>query len=109
MARLSEVLSDQADGYPFSESSITTTCLECDTEQTLDEATFDDSRRAESKYLCRDCGGIILIVSAPEPIRWEGRGYLLGKWVLRNPRDVVVTETHTGRPLRFVASPYAMD
>lgn len=109
MPRASEVLSDQADGYAFAESAIRTTCDSCGRIQTLDEATFDASKRVESKYLCSGCLNVILILSRPEKVRWEGRGYLLGEWVLRNPQDVVVTKTHTGRPIRFSASPYALD
>lgn len=106
MPRASEVLSDQADGYLFSESAISTTCLACERLQTLDEAIFDASNKVESNYLCFGCLNTILIVSAPESR--DARGYLLGNWVLRNPNDIIVNKTHTGRAIRFVASPHAL-
>ncbi len=77
--------------------------------KTLEEAVYDPSNSVVSRYLCSNCLGVILIIARPESIRWEGRGYLLGDWLLRNPQDVVVDKTHTGRPIRFTASPYALD
>lgn len=107
--RATELFSDQADGYPFTEAAIRTTCPSCEREQSLDEAVFDDSDEWECKYLCSGCLSTLLVISTPVPVLWEGRGYLLGDWQLRNPRDVVVEPTHTGRPIRFGASPHALD
>lgn len=103
------MLSDQANGYPFTEATIRTTCPSCERAHTLDEAIFDDSDKWESKYLCAGCLDPILIVSTPGVVLWEGRGYWLGDWVIRNPRDVVVGQTPSSRPIRFVASPHALD
>lgn len=110
MPRFSEVLSGEADGYPFRESSIETSCPTCDRIQNLDEAIFDDSTSLESRYLCGNCLDPILAISVKEAgAGWEGRGYELGKWLMRNPRELVIQQTHTGRPIRFIACPRAFD
>lgn len=109
MPRLSVVLSDQADGHPFKETHIATTCQSCERAQGLDDAIFDCTKPSESKYLCAGCLEPVLILSESESGSWKDRGYELGDWVLRNPRDVVVDETHTGRPLRFVGVAGALD
>ena len=49
----------------------------------------------------------ILIIGEPGTIPWPGRGYRLDKFVLRNPRDLLLHMSN-GAVVKFPASPAAL-
>jgi hypothetical protein len=95
---------------PVRESDIWTSCPSCAQTVRLNEAVIvDRSDPLEVIHSCAEGCGPILIVGTPVVVAWEGRGYRLGDWVIRNPRDLLAQ----GRGMRGVvvipASPHALD
>jgi hypothetical protein len=92
------------------EGHLFTTCPECKTEQSLAEAgiVYEDDG-LETLYLCKIGCGTILIVSTPGVIPWEGRGYRIGDWVIRNPRDLYLRQAGLTAAIQLPASPHALD
>ncbi len=91
------------------ESEIQTTCPVCQTKQRLHKATVDQSDPLETTYRCRSGCGPILIVSTPGVVPWEGRGYRLNDWMLRNPTDVTMHPLTATGVVLIPASPHALD
>lgn len=92
------------------EEHLFTTCPECNTEQSLAEAgiVYEDDG-LETLYLCKIGCGTILIVGRPEDVPWEGRGYRIGDWVIRNPRDLYLRQAGLTAAIQLPASPHALD
>jgi hypothetical protein len=92
------------------ESHLFTHCPECGTEQSLAEAAIvDEDGGLETLYLCKVGCGTLLIVSTPGVVPWEGRGYRLGDWVIRNPQDLLLRQPALAAPILMPASPDALD
>ncbi len=51
----------------------------------------------------------MLIVSTPGTVPWEGRGYRLGDWMIRNPTDLYYKGRTMGGAVLWPASPHALD
>jgi hypothetical protein len=96
---------------PPKETDLETTCPACGTTQRLDEATLETAEdKLETVYRCRTGdGAAILVVSTPGAVPWEGRGYRLGNWVIRNPSDLYIHISHAPPPVHMPASPHALD
>ena len=96
---------------PPGETDLETTCPECGTSQRLAEATPETAEDGlETTYRCRTGdGSAILIVSTPGVVPWEGRGYQLGDWVIRNPSDLYIHVSHAPPPILIPASAHALD
>lgn len=79
------------DGYRLAtDAEMRTSCPACNHEQSLAEAAL---RRGEefSEYVCVNGCQVILIIGKPgDDGPWQGRGYRLGDFVIRNARDVIV-------------------
>jgi hypothetical protein len=88
MPLASEILASHEDLPPLREDNIVTTCRVCGTLQSLDRATLDQADPLETVYRCLNGCEPILIVTTPGVVPWEGRGYRLGDWVIRNPGDL---------------------
>lgn len=86
-----------------------TSCPECAAEQAVAEATFDESDTLEAVYTCREGCGPILIVSTPGVVPWEGRGYRMGDWMIRNPKDLFIRPAGRLNVVVLPASPHALD
>lgn len=93
MPRVEEILvwgglKVQRGGQPPGDAVIVTTCGSCGAEQALAEAEFSEGAD-ESVYTCKNgCQPIAIVGPCAKP--WPGRGYRLGKFMLRNPADVVL-------------------
>lgn len=111
MPRASEIMPGPTNGPPLREEHLRTSCVECLALQTLDQATVDETDPLETIYRCRNgCEKPILIVGNPGVAPWEGRGYRLGDWVIRNPSDVLVQWEGVKSPsVALPASPHALD
>ncbi len=95
---------------PPGEDDLSTACPTCGTSQTLAEAnpvTAEDG--LETVYRCRNDCGPILIVSTPGVVSWEGRGFRIGEWMLRNPSDLFMRVRGARDPVLMPASPHALD
>jgi predicted RNA-binding Zn-ribbon protein involved in translation (DUF1610 family) len=91
------------------EADMWTDCPACGATVHLNDATVDQTDPLEVTYSCPECGEVMLIVSTPGVTAWEGRGYRMGDWMIRNPSDLY----HQGRtmvgPALYPASPHALD
>jgi hypothetical protein len=70
------------------DSQIETACQTCHDTQMLSEAQVEESGD-ETVYTCKNGCQPILVISVPGDEPWEGRGYRMGDWVLRNPDDLI--------------------
>lgn len=90
-------------GYRLgTDAEIQTSCPACSHEQTLAQATL---RRGEefSEYVCVNGCQVILIIGRPgDDGPWQGRGYRLENFVIRNARDVIVPRI----PSNHLIAPY---
>jgi hypothetical protein len=71
------------------DAEMRTSCPSCNHHQSLADATL---RRGDeySEYVCVNGCQVILIIGRPGESPWEGRGYRLGDYVIRNAKDVIV-------------------
>ena len=111
MPLASEVLNKRATnrGAAAREQDIWTTCRRCGKTVRLNAATVDTSDPLEVTYSCPVGCGPILIVSSPGVVPWEGRGYRLGDWMLRNPSDLFCQGRGMSPAAKIPASPHALD
>src|SRR5215204_2980810 len=94
---------------PPTEDLLETTCPRCEARQALRDATVEAKEELETVYRCHACGAVLLIVSTPGVVPWQGRGYRLGDWMLRNPTDLYMFSTGRVGGVRIPASPHALD
>ena len=108
MPLVSEILTTER---RVSDSDLRTTCPICQRETRLDLALLDDRDPLETIYGCPSdgCDGIVLIVSTPGVVPWEGRGYRLGEWMIRNPGDLYMQTPEMPSAVLMNASPHALD
>ena len=102
MPRVSEIVGRT--DPPMTDEHVTTTCPTCGRAQELASATYDDSDPVEAVYGC----GPILIVSRPGVTVWEGRGYVMDAWIIRNPTDLLLRPPGKAQGLVMPASPDAL-
>ena len=86
-----------------------TTCAGCGTLLTLDQAEVDMTDPLEVIYSCPNGCGPVMVVGVAPPIRWEERGHVIGKWIIRNPFDVTFHPRGAGSGILIPASPAALD
>jgi hypothetical protein len=108
MPRAAVVLSQSVRGAGLAEADIRTNCPSCGLAQRLDEALYIDEDPYESYYRCASCMEPVLIVSTPSVVPWEGRGYQVGSWVIRNPSDVYYREAAFSDEHKIPAAPDAL-
>ena len=113
MPLLSEVLAGMGEQFRralnISDDDCRTKCPKCGTLQSVGQATVDQTDPMETTYRCREgCGGILLIIATPELLPWEGRGYRIGAWVIRNPEDLTLTHKGMPREVLIPKSPEAL-
>ena len=113
MPLVSEVLNVKAtaDQAPALEHEMWTDCHLCNTTIRLGKARVDQTDPWETIYRCPDdgCGATILIVSTPGVVEWEGRGYRLDDWVIRNPSDLYYRPRGAQTSVKFSARIHALD
>ncbi len=91
------------------ESDFTTKCPTCERSQRLDETSVERTEQHDVTYSCMFGCGPILMVSVPGVAAWQGRGYRLGDWVVRNPTDLFFQPPGAHVPVKLPASPTALD
>jgi hypothetical protein len=85
---LSQLIAQANDARTF-DSMIWTSCSFCDRNQRLSEATVDQTDDLETVYFCVDgCGPLLIVSARTEPEPPLKKGYRLGLWMIRNPRDI---------------------
>ncbi len=94
----------QPNGQEVKDAMITTNCPTCGEEQLLSEASIS-LMGDETVYECKNGCQIIAVVSRPGIEAWQGRGYRLNDYVVRNARDMVL---NIGRGVLMPASPAAL-
>jgi hypothetical protein len=111
MPLVSGVLNAKATkGSPIArEMDMWTDCLGCGTTIRLHKAKVDQTDPLETTYRCPECDEVILIVGTPGVVPWEGRGWRMGDWVIRNPRDLHYQGPKIGAPVLMSARPHALD
>jgi len=91
LARVEDVLVGQLKApqgtYLPTDKEIYTTCLTCNTQQTLSQAQIVREGQ-KTVYICQHGCQDIVIVGEPGDVPWEGRGYRLGEHVIRNAQDL---------------------
>ena len=91
-------------GQKVKDAMITTSCPTCGEEQLLSEAKIS-LIGDETVYECKNGCQIIAVVGRPGFEAWQGRGYRLNNYVVRNARDMVL---NIGRGVLIPASPAAL-
>lgn len=97
-------------GHSFAEHEFWTDCHECGEKIHLNESNLDESDPLETVYRCprTQCNSVILIVSTPGVVPWEGRGYRIGEWLIRNPRDLFLQRQGAKGIVQMPASPNSL-
>jgi len=94
-------------GQRVRDSMMETCCPTCDTTQLLSEAPIR-LMGEETTYNCKNGCQIILVVGRPGSQAWQGRGYRLKNYVIRNTRDLFVKIDPQGPAVLIPASPAAL-
>jgi hypothetical protein len=89
------------------DSIIETSCPTCGTTQFLSEAPIS-LRGDETIYECKNGCQIILVIGRPRTQAWQGRGYRLKDFVIRNARDLFLRLNPQGPAVLIPASPSAL-
>jgi hypothetical protein len=108
MPKVCDVMPVAAGGQPLTDDQMHTSCPGCGLSQSLDQATLNETDPLETIYCCMGCQAPILIVSTPGVVPWQGRGYRLGDWSIRNPNDLHVLQSGSAEVL-LPASANALD
>jgi hypothetical protein len=90
---------------PITDDVCWTTCPTCARRQTLAEAVVSREEKT-TVYVCASGCQKILVIGSPESTSWPGRGYRLGKHVLRNSADLFVEVGASG--IKLPASPASL-
>jgi hypothetical protein len=106
---LSEVLSDFPNPVRVEESDCWTSCPTCGQVQAASLAGVDRSESLVTTYICTKGCGPILIISTPGVVPWEGRGYRVGDWMIRNPTDLFFRPRGAERDVLIPASLAALE
>lgn len=83
------------------DSEIYTFCPICEKRQSLGEARIARGG-GETLYMCMEGCQPIVAVGLPDSGPWEGRGYRIGPYILKNAEDLFIPVTGTGN---FIALP----
>lgn len=95
------------DGKKVRDFMAETSCPTCGTTQILSDAQTR-LKGDETTYECKNGCQIILVVGRPRMHAWEGRGYRLKNYVIRNARDLFVKINPKGPVLLIPASSAAL-
>jgi hypothetical protein len=88
---LSDLLNRNLDNIATSEALCSTACPTCGAQQTLAKAAIDQSDDLETIYTCLEgCGRILVVSARTEPEAPLQKGYRMGLWMIRNPKDLFV-------------------
>jgi|SRR5690349_16011453 len=90
-----------------SDADMRTACPTCGLSQSLGDAQV---RRdgLDTIYQCRNGCQTIVVVSSPESDSWQGAGYRLGDFVIRNAKDIYLPLIGGDGEVRIPASPAAL-
>lgn len=89
LIRAQEVLASLKVETPIRDEHIEATCPSCGTAQRLSESEIHRDGH-ETCYRCLNGCQDIMRIGAPESSPWEGRGYRIGAYVLRNAGDAFI-------------------
>jgi hypothetical protein len=108
---VAEVLARQSimppSGRAIRDADIRTICPACNTSQRLSEAPLSIDGE-ETCYTCKNGCQPIVVVGKPGLTAWEGRGYRLGDFVIRNVRDLMVQTEDVAVPMVLPARTAAL-
>lgn len=88
----------------INDSIMTTSCPTCGENQLLSDATIK-LLGDETTYECKNGCQTIVVVGRPSNEAWQGRGYRLNDYVIRNTRDIIL---NIGSGVIIPASPSAL-
>jgi len=94
-------------GQKVKDSMMETSCPSCGEQQLLSEARIH-LVGDETAYECKNGCQIIAVVGKPGTEAWQGRGYRLKDYVIRNTRDIVLNINPDGPGVLIPASPAAL-
>lgn len=94
-------------GQKVRDSMIETSCPTCKTTQLLSEAPIK-LKGDETTYECKNGCQVILVVGRPRAQAWQGRGYRLKDYVIRNARDLFLKVNPNGPAVLIPESPSAL-
>jgi hypothetical protein len=94
-------------GQAIEDSDIRTVCPACETSQLLSEAPLSLDGE-ETCYFCKNGCQPLVVVGRPGIVAWEGRGYRLGEFVIRNVRDLIVGTADMAVPMVLSARTAAL-
>ena len=89
------------------DEELLTSCPTCNEDQFLNEGSVSRVED-ETVYECKNGCQAIVIVGKPGDSPWEGRGYRLDEYVIRNATDIWMPVLGTGRTVFIPASPAAL-
>ncbi len=96
------------DAFPdFTTTNATTKCPSCGTRQNLSETPIIMENN-DTLYICKNGCQPVVVIGRPGITAWPGRGYRIGKHVIRNPSDLVIKTLGIGCPLVIKASKAAL-
>ena len=108
---VADVLARQNIGRPggraIQDSDIRTVCPACNESQLLSEAPLSLDGE-ETCYYCKNGCQPIVVIGKPGIVSWEGRGYRLGDFVIRNVRDLAVKSADMAVPMLLPARTAAL-
>lgn len=94
-------------GFEIKNKHFTTECPTCGIKQTLDECKVYKTE-LETVYECKKGCQPIVIIGLPGTKSWIGRGYRIGKYVIRNAKDISMCCSKSGKIIVFNARPNAL-
>jgi len=94
-------------GQKVKDSMMETSCPSCGERQFLSEA-YLSLKGEDTAYECKNGCQIIAVVSRPGLNTWQGRGYRLKDFVLRNAKDITLKLNSGGQDVLIPASPAAL-
>ena len=88
---LSDLLNRTLDNISTGEAMCSTACPTCGVQQSLAKAIVDQSDDLATIYTCLNgCGRILTVSARTEPEASLQKGYRVGLWMIRNPKDLFV-------------------
>ena len=105
---LSDLFNEKLENISTSEALCSTSCPVCGARQTLAAATTDQSDDLQTIYICQEeCGRILIVSARTEPDAPMEKGYRIGLWMVRNPRDLFILPSPAA--LRGIVLPACKD
>ena len=95
---LSNLLNEKLENISTNEALCSMSCPVCRARQTLAAVTTDQSDDLETIYICQEgCSRVLTVSARTEPDAPLEKGYRIGLWMIRNPRDLFVLPSQTAQ------------